>query len=313
MNLILHTSDAGAGCRSTPDALARHLARLPPRAPVVIMVHGFRYGPAHRRHDPAGFIYAREPGGGRHMSWPWHLGVRASATTDDAAASALFVGFVWNARGTIWQAARRADQAAKDLACLVRHIRRIDPFRRVMAIAHSLGASVVLSALPDLAAGDLERAVLMSAAILRHRARTLMSTPAGCVAEIINVTSRENDLFDFCAEVALSGGLCFGVSHGIGAALPNWIDVQIDNDGVLRGLAALGYPIAGPRNRICHWSAYSRPGIFALYRALLTDPCPLSLDRLARALPEDQERRWSRMFSPPRIFAPLPFRPGASS
>jgi Alpha/beta hydrolase of unknown function (DUF900) len=312
VTLILYTSDRSKGCRPGTDAVAHALERLPPSAPVVIMVHGFRYAPAHRRHDPAGFIYAREPESGRHMSWPWHLGFGAR-TSREPAASPLCIGYVWNARGTIWQAAHRGNRAAMDLAGLVSHIRRIDPIRRVTAIAHSLGASVVLSALPHLKAGDLDRAVLMSAAVLRRRARALMATPAGCMAEIINVTSRENDLFDFGMELALSGGLCASVSQGIGTALPNWIDVQIDHHGVLGGLAALGYPIAPPTSRICHWSAYTRPGMFALYRALLTDPCPLSIDRLARALPEEQEPRWSRLFSRPPPFAPLPFRPGASS
>ena len=43
-------------------------------------------------------------------------------------------------------------------------LRRIAPHRPVRAIAHSLGARVVLSALPHLTAGDLDRAVLLSPA-----------------------------------------------------------------------------------------------------------------------------------------------------
>lgn len=312
MNLILYSSDPDPGAARDRSTIARQLARLPPLAPVVILVHGYGYAPAHPGRNPADFIYARQRSGGQHQSWPWHLGFGSDETGADRT-PALVIGFAWNARGTIWQAARRVEQAACELACLIGLIRRIDPTRRVTALAHSMGAAVVLAALPDLQAGELDRAVLMSAAILRHHARRFMATPAGSTAEIVNVTSRENDLFDFGIELALAGGMSPGLSQGIGFRLPNWADVQIDHNGALRGLAALGFPIAPPLTRICHWSTYSRPGIFALYRALLTDPAPLAFDRLVRALPDRQDPRWSRLFSIAPAFPPLPFRRGASS
>jgi hypothetical protein len=36
-----------------------------------------------------------------------------------------------------------------------------------------------------------------------------------------------------------------------------------------QALARLGFPLRPASARICHWQPYLRPGVFALYRALL--------------------------------------------
>ncbi len=286
------------------DRIDRAARALPPGAPVTFLVHGFRYLPGHPFHDPHAHIFSQEPGGGgRSLSWVRHLGHRGTNPPPG-----LVVAFGWNGRGTIWAAHARARPAGHALGRLIQTVRSASPGRRINAIGHSLGARVILSALPALGPGDLERAVLLSAAVFRDEARAGMESPAGRATEVINVTSRENDLFDFCMEAVVGGGLRASVGHGLGQSVRNWVDVQLDKPSVQRGLAALGFPVHDRSRRICHWSTFRRPGVFALYRALLTDPVPLPFSLLADCLPEGQSARWSRLLAPPSRIMALPPR-----
>jgi pimeloyl-ACP methyl ester carboxylesterase len=207
---------------------------------------------------------------------------------------------------SIWGAARAADRAAADLAQLVLLLRRAAPDRPVDLIGHSLGARVILGALPQLPAGAVGRMILMAGAEFVERAVDALSTPAGRSAEVVNIVSRENDVFDWLFETALAplGGyraLGGGLGH-----LPNAVDVQIDGRAARRGLARLGYRLAEPRLRVCHWSVYLRPGVFPLYRGLLHRRAHLSLDRLRDAMAAaPAEPRWARLLAP-RATAPLP-------
>ncbi len=107
---------------------------------------------------------------------------------------------------------------------------------------------------------------------------------------MINVTTRENDLFDACFEWGVHLGLRTSIGQGLGRNRINWRDLWIDQPRTLQALADLGHPLPDPPRRICHWSPYLRPGTIGLYRALIDG-------RLAaQALPLHRPgRRWSRL------------------
>lgn len=298
-----HQADPPLAVRMTRDGalrfdqgdLAARLARLAPNAPVVAMVHGYRFAPDAGQHCPFGHIFALDPVGqgqggqpqGRRdktlVSWPRHLGLGGE--------SGLAIAFGWPARGWIGQAAARAAQAGAGLAALAAAIADIDPARRLDVIGHSLGARVALAALPHARPGHLRRLILLAGAEVRSPALRALRSPAGQCAQIVNVTTRENDLFDFLYEWGVAGGRDTAIGQGLGCALPNWVDLQLDGARNLALLARLGFALPTPPARICHWSPYIRPGIFALYRALLDGQ--LCLNDLSANLPSSQSRRWS--------------------
>lgn len=224
----------------------------------------------------------------------------------------LGIAFGWPARGSIWQAWRAAEAAGRTLAELVQLIHRAAPGREVHLLAHSLGARVVLSALPHLPEGAIGRAILLNPAEFGGVARRVLATPAGRSAELINVTSRENDLFDFLLERLIAPP-----EHGDGTLAqtmprgPGTLTLQLDHAATLQALGDMGFRIAPPSGRVCHWSAYLRPGVFALYRALLRQPGSYPLARLRALLPDRPDPRWSRMLQLPEFRPPLPARRNA--
>lgn len=291
-----------AASLAPPDrALAAALNALPPGSPVVILVHGKGYAPADPSCDPHRLILAARPGHGtsRNVSWPRRLGF---ALPGPRRALGLGIGFGWTATGRIWQATAAADSAALMLARLVQMIRRADPARRVDLIGHSLGARVILGATPLLAEGALGRAILLNGADFTDHAVAALASPAGRAGEFLNITTRENDLYDFLFERALAP---FGGVSALGRGLrwraggvSNWLDLQIDHPATIAALKSLGLPLAAPRARICHWSVYLRPGTFRLYRALIHDRARLTLPVLRAALDHAPQPRWQRLWAP---------------
>jgi hypothetical protein len=283
-------ADATAtGLRLDRDRLARKLAALPPGAPVVAMVHGWRYAPGFARDCPHGSILSLDPPAGdrRAVSWPRHLGLDGKA--------GLGIALAWHAKCDPWRAHLRAGWTGATLAEIVRSVDDLSG-RPVQIIAHSMGARVALAALPLIRPGQICRMILLAAAEARGRALAELATPAGRAVEVINVTTRENDLFDACFEWGIHMGLKTSIGQGLGRAHPGWHDLWIDQPGTLAGLAALGHPLSDPPRRICHWSPYLRPGIIALYRALIEGRLAAS------ALPQAEPgRRWSRL-----LFGPAP-------
>ena len=298
---------------TVPLGLQLHaaLSDSAPDVPVVVMIHGFRFSPDLPFSDPHSHILSLEPRPDcrKAVSWPRHLGFGRSPD------EGLAVGFGWRARGTIWQANAEARHAGIALAGLIRQILEIDPGRQINVLAHSLGARVVLAALHGLPPHSIGRLVLMAGAELTCHAASAMASPAGQTAEVFNMTTRENDLFDFLTERLLQaprpGNRALG--HGLPNPRANWLDLQIDQAETLAVLASLGHRIAPPHLRICHWSAYLRPGLFGLYRALLTDPWSLALDQLRTQLPRQTEPRWSRLLAIPGWRLPLPAGASAST
>ncbi|SPJ24828.1 alpha/beta hydrolase [Palleronia abyssalis] len=286
---ILAVNVTPEGALQGDDRLGETLALLPQGAPVVIMVHGYKYSPWSDAHSPHDGLFAanRSTNLRRVTSWPEGLGA------EDAKNGALCIGFGWHARGTVWQAWRQSAAVARPLAGLISRI--VSRGRRVHLLAHSMGARVCLHALALAPAKSVDRVILMTGAALREEARLALAAPAAQTAEIVNVTSRENDLFDAMVE-ALMGFRDLSIGSGLGTEDRRWLDLQIDAADTRSGLAALGFPIAPSEALICHWSAFRRPGMMPLYRALLSDRRRLSFGLLRAHLPQP-EARWTRLRS----------------
>lgn len=283
------------GTAALIPALRHGLAADP--GPVTVMIHGFRYAPGHTISCPHRSLLAAGPvSSARIRSWPRRLGLRGQH------GEGLGLAFGWNARGTIWQAHARAARAGQGLAALTDLIHRIDPARPVNVVAHSLGGRVTLQALA--AGARLDRVVLLTGAEFASTAQEALQTPAGRQARILNVTSRENDLFDFALECLVKPPVAGDRMLGHGKLdLPNVATLQLDHADTLKRLRAAGYPIAGPTRRVCHWSPYLRAGVFPLYRAVLSGA--LSIQQLRALLPEEPSPRWSRLLPQrPRVMLP---------
>jgi len=301
-------TDPGSGRVGVEGAVRAALAHLPPRAPVVVLIHGRGYRPGHVAACPHRLLFSdrAQGSGGRFMSWPRRLGIAAQGALQDRG---LAIGLGWDSRGDIWTATRAADRAAADLAGLVTLLRRLAPDRPVDLVGHSLGVRVMMGALPRLHAGAVGRMILLAGAEFADRARAALTTPAGRAAEVINITSRENDLFDWLFETALAP---FGGWQALGAGLgdlPNVVDIQIDGAAARDGLARLGLRLSAPRLRICHSSVYLRPGVFRLYRRLIHGRDRIPLATLRALLSGPMDPRWSRLRGP----APLSFAPPGTS
>jgi hypothetical protein len=278
------------------DRLARKLAALPEGAPVVAMLHGWRYSPSFPQDCPHGSIMSVDRPDERHrvVSWPRHLGL------DGRRGLAIAIG--WHAKCDPWRAHSRAGRLGAHLAEIARTVHALSG-RPLQVIAHSMGARASLAALPLIEPGQISRMILLAAAETRGRTLAALATPAGQAVEVVNVTTRENDLFDAFFEWGIHLGLGTSIGQGLGRVHQGWHDLWIDQPRTLAGLAALGHPLTDTPRRVCHWSPYLRPGVIALYRALIEGRL------LARELPEPQPgRRWSRLIQGGRD---MRFPPGA--
>jgi hypothetical protein len=277
-------ADAGPhGLAIDGERLRRKLDRLPASAPVVVMIHGWRYAPGFARDCPHGSIMSMDPPpqDRRAVSWPRHLGLDGT--------QGLGIALGWNAKCDPWRAHLRAARTGDVLARVARIVHDHSG-RPVHVIAHSMGARVALSALHAVLPGQIGRMILLAAAETRGRTLAALATPAGRAVEVINVTTRENDLFDACFEWGIHLGLQTSIGQGLGRIHAGWHDLWIDQPRTLAGLSTLGHPLADPPRRICHWSPYLRPGTIGLYRALLDGRLK------AGDLPVPRPgRRWSRL------------------
>ena len=272
--------------------------------PVIVMTHGFKYSPQNAETCPHRHILSLDP---ERMPWLPPSWPRALGFGEGRRNEGLGIAFGWHGRGALWQAHKRAQEAGQALADLVSRLRRLNPHRPVHILGHSMGSEVALGALPHLSPGDVGRIISMTGASYHSRAVEALSTPAGHQAEFLNITSRENDLFDFLYECVIAPPRRGDRTIGAGLEAPNALTVQLDCHDTLEHLACLGAPITAPTHRVCHWSSYMRPGVLRLYRDLLRDPDRLSLASLKRGLPDHVSQRWSRIWALPRTTRPLPF------
>ncbi|MEL6915710.1 MAG: alpha/beta hydrolase [Pseudomonadota bacterium] len=296
--------DGEARLHKSPAPLRPALRRgLAEDGPVMILIHGYKFDPAQTAKDPHAHIFGYAPKGDfKAVSWPAHLGFGRSDGREG-----LCIAFGWPARGWFWDVYEEAARASRALAALVREIRALSPRRPVHILAHSLGARVGLGALPHLAEGDIGRAIMLGGCEYVSRAEAALDSSAGRSAEILNVTSRENDVYELLFERLVRPARLSdrGIGMGLKAPRPNWVDIQIDHPDTRRLLAAFGLPIAEGRHRVCHWSTYNRRGVMRFYAECLRHPRTLSLPTLAARLP-GQEPRFSRLVTLPGLPALLP-------
>lgn len=291
----------------SPRSVLRQTRNTP--GPVIIMTHGYKYCPDHVRACPHSRILSLHPMTMHRpcSSWPQQLGF-GSGFEDDG----LGIAFGWNAQGPLWVAHRRAAQAGRALAALIRDLRDLNPKRPIHFIGHSMGVELAVEALHHIAPGSVSRIISMTGAAYQSRTLRALQTPAGQQADFINVTSRENDLFDFLFEWLIQPPQRGDRSIGTGLYAPNAVTLQIDCGRTLDHLSRLIFPIAAPQRRVCHWSSYTRPGVLRVYNALLRHRDRLSLSQLQSSLPTSPTRRWSRLFALPRPEGILPFAQKAS-
>lgn len=299
-----------ARLHGSPRPVEAALARIGAAGgPAVVMIHGFKYQPGHRRHCPHRHILALHPEAlpWSAPSWPRHLGF-GTGLQDEG----LAVAFGWPARGTLWAAQRRAVQAGRALADVIAALRRRAPERPVHLIAHSLGSEVALEALHHLPAGAVGRIISLTGASYAGRAQAALATEAGREAEFLNITSRENDPFDFLFERLIAPPQAGDRAIGYGLEAPNAVTLQLDCAGTLDHLARMGAAIGAPQRRVCHWSSYTRAGALLFYKDLLRRPERLPLAALRHGVPPRPAPRWSRLLALPPVPRPLPSAQKAS-
>ncbi|MBP0484188.1 alpha/beta hydrolase [Sagittula salina] len=292
--LRITVTENGAGLHGSSAPLLPALARALAEddGPVTVMVHGYRYAPGTGLSCPHETLFHRAPEGmgARIISWPRHLGLRGQR------GEGLGISFGWPARGSLWDAHRRAETAGLALSGLLDSLRDLDPGRTVNLICHSLGARVALAAIRAGRPGAINRAVLLAAAEFAGTAQKALRSVSGRHTQVLNVTTRENDLFDFLFQRLVApetrGDRMLGQGQGP-AALPNMVTLQLDDAASLQALRAAGYRIAARERLICHWSPYLRAGVFPLYGAFLSGG--LGLPELRATLPEAPAPRWSRL------------------
>ncbi|WP_295048988.1 hypothetical protein [uncultured Paracoccus sp.] len=287
--------------RALPDGLIPAARALPDHAPLIVMIHGYRYSPDAAHCDPHRHILSLDPDltHRRVLSWPRALGFGAGNPDEG-----LALAFGWEARGMLGQAYARAGDAGRALASLVSDLAG-QAGRPVALIGHSLGGRVALQALRHADPGSIGRLVLLTGAEFRDTAAAALDSPAGRRAEVLNITSRENDLFDFAMEMWLDRGRRQALGFGLDRPAGNWLDVQVDDAATLVALDRLGFPVEHRSMRLSHWSPYLRRGLFDFYRTAMAQPWAMPLSMLRTRLPGRTQPRWSRLLAAPAQFGGL--------
>lgn len=304
--LRLNAGPAGLSLHGSPAPALSALRRAArDTGPVMVLIHGFKYDPDSLRYSPHAKIFgqATHPEGHGHVQWLPHLGFGTGQRHEG-----LAVAFGWRARGNLWRAEQSARVAGRHLAQVISEIRNIATERPLYVITHSMGSEVIFEALHDLCAGDVDRIVTLTGASYASRAMEAMRSPAGRAAELFNITSRENDIFDFMYERLITPPVPGDWAMGIGLDMPNAVNIQLDCAHTLAALTRFGGFVSSPQRRVCHWSGYTRPGALQFYARALRQPKEVPLPLLRAALPEAVAPRWSRMFAAPKVRLPLPLR-----
>lgn len=291
--LRLNAGEDGLRVHGSPAPAMATLRRAAAgNGPVVVMVHGFKYDPDHAPCSPHSTIFALKtrPDRTDDVLWPRHLGF-GTGSNDEG----LAIAFGWRARGNIWRALRTSRLAGQHLAHVISEIRAIAPNRPVHIITHSMGSEVAFEALEHLPANSVARLVALTGASYAERAKAAMHSPAGRTCALFNITTRENDLFDFGFERLIAPPHRADRAMGNGVGVENAVTIQIDCPETLSVLKSFGGQIAGPSRRICHWSGYTRPGAMTFYARLMRQPNTVRLSTLKDALDGCGGARWSRL------------------
>ncbi len=302
---IIRLNATGASCHLHASAqpvrqVMTRMAALD--GPIIVMIHGFSYQPGHPAHCPHHRILGLT--GKSRFSWPQGLGFGVGLKDEG-----LGVAFGWNARGSIWSAQRRARAAGRALADVVTELRARASNRPVHLVAHSMGLEVVSEALQHLGAGSVDRIISMTGAIYRSRLVAALDSPAGRTAFLVNVTSRENALFDCLFERVMAPPFRGDRAVGRGLTANNAVTLRLDCPETLHHLNRLGARIAPPSGKVCHGSAYQRRGILEFYRNLLRNSHELTPCCLRSGLPPLAERQLSRLIVQPWMTSLLHLAP----
>lgn len=242
-------------------------------APIVIMIHGYKYDPARPDTNPHDLIFGQK----HPNSWPIGLGISSRSAT-------LGVSFGWRARGTPRRVFAAAGRRGSELAGLIALMQQIAPHRPVHIIAHSMGAEVALNALAKAPAHSIDRVILLAGATFQSRAAASLASPAGRTAELINITSHQNTFFDGLFEWLIPAPQRGDRAVGKGIGGENVINLRLDCPRTRAALRGLHVALAPPRHIMCHWSGYTTPGTLSFYGQLMTMPGVLSLRRLRQAV-----------------------------
>ena len=294
-----------------PDGLALHrspaaaLATLTTAArgcgPIIVLIHGFKYDPTDPRHCPHDRLFSLAAQ--ERAQWLRPLGFGCGDLREG-----LAIAFGWQARGHLWQAQASARTAGFALAHALRRIRTAAPHRPIHVISHSMGSEVIFAALHHLPRDTVKRIITITGASYASTAREAMTTAAGRTAELLNITSRENDLFDLMFERLIAPPAPGDRAMSTDLTLPNSLTLQLDCPRTLGVLSQFGAQIAAPSRRVCHWSGYTRGGALPFYARVIRQADTLPLAALRCALPAVPSPRWSRMFALPAVPIPLPGR-----
>ncbi|MEO0343953.1 MAG: hypothetical protein AAF198_11015 [Pseudomonadota bacterium] len=97
------------------------------------------------------------------------------------------------------------------------------------------------------------------------------------------MTSRENWLVDGGFAAALAGRpWAETLSSRSATGCARWIDLPLHDAEALTLLRRSGFRISTALRPICHWSGYTRPGVFSVYRDFLRSTGKLPLKDLRR-------------------------------
>lgn len=302
--LRLNAGATGLALHGSPASAISALRRAAVgTGPVIVMIHGYKYDPESADCSPHNTIFAHRhhPDKPQQVPWMRHMGF-GTGDPDEG----LAIAFGWRARGNLWSAQASARAAGQHLAKVITQLRRLAPQRPVHVVTHSMGSEVIFEALHALPAGAVQRIVTLTGASYASRAAAAMHTMAGACAELINVASRENDLFDFMFERLIAPPQPGDRAMGAGIDLANAVTLQLDCQSSLALLTRFGGHILQAERRVCHWSGYTRPGALRFYARALRQPQAVPLAALQRDLPARAAPRWSRTFARPALSLPLP-------
>ena len=286
-------------------------------APVVVLVHGFKFHPDVPGADPHRSLFALRPAGdGRRIrSWPEGLGFR-----DDAGESGLCVGFAWPASapmlGSLVTTGRTGFARVYDRAA--GYGARLAELVALLAAAGARAAGGPARPFPRRPGGARRPAGPRGRAgagdpARRRRARRpgagLRRAPAGRRARRRSTTSPPAPTTSTTSPSRPSPRAAPAASGrwGSGSARrsPQWLDLQLDRAEVTAWVNGLGIPLTAASARLCHWGFYTRGGALAVYEAILRRRPGWDIASL-RAAPcfTEQEPRWSRLLprrpAPPR-------------
>ncbi|WP_339765837.1 alpha/beta hydrolase [uncultured Pseudosulfitobacter sp.] len=274
---------------AAPDGPCLHLTHAPLRpalitaargtGPIIVMIHGYSYNPDLPDHCPHRTLLRRDGAWLRQMGF-------GMGDPDEG----LALGFGWNARGSVWKAARRARVAGGQLGRVLRILHHAAPHRPIHLMTHSMGAEVAMAALHVLPRGAVARLLTLTPATYRSTADDALRAPAGRALEWINVASRENALFDLIYERLVAPPRRRDRVIGARLHAANATTLRLDCPRTLERLQRFGAQIAPPTARICHWSGYTRPGALGFYNRLLRDPARVPLSALQAPLPSAPAR-----------------------